>query len=103
LSDTKVIEFKIPGDTKSLTYKMEFDFNALVRAENLTGLNLMALSQGMSAGQTRAHVFAAMAKHHPEASIEDAGMLLTAGKEAVLDALERLYDGAAADPGGIQE
>lgn len=101
MSDIKVVEFKIEGDKTDTTYKMEFDFNELVRAEQMTGLNLMALSAGMSAGQTRAHVFAAMAKHHPKASLEDAGALLSGAKETVMDALGELYGESASRDGEI--
>jgi hypothetical protein len=104
---TKVVEFKIEGDTTPTeagvgAYRMEFDYNALVTAEQLTGLNLMAFAGGMSAGQTRGHVFAALLKHHPKVSLEDAGRLLTEGKGPVMEALEELYD-SKTDDGKIAE
>lgn len=109
MSDTKVVEFKIEGDTQKTTcgvgiYRMEFDFNELVRAETLTGLNLMAFhGGGMSANQTRAHVFAALAKHHPGATLEDSGELLTKAREDVMAALGELYGQPVPEDSAISE
>jgi len=102
----KVIEFKIEGDPDhgygQGVYKLQFDFNALVRTETLTGLNLGSI-QNMTAGQTRALVYASLAKHHPKVTLEDAGGLLTRAKSEVMDALGTLFDDSASDPGAISE
>jgi hypothetical protein len=108
LSDTKVIEFKIEGDrTKTEvgvgTYRMEFDYNELVAAEVLAGCNLTAFSGGMSATQTRAHVFAALRKHHPDIALHEAGSLLTKDQAAVMAALSSLYGASAVEEGAIAE
>lgn len=107
MSDTKVIEFKIEGDPDhgygKGVYKLQFDFNELVRVENLTGLNLLAFADMMSAGQTRGHVFAALVTHHPKVTMEEVGELLTKARVDVLEALEELYETSKRDKGGITE
>jgi hypothetical protein len=57
----------------------------------------------MTAGQTRALVYASLAKHHPKVTLEDAGGLLTRAKSEVMDALGTLFDDSASDPGAISE
>ena len=104
----KRISFTIEGDlTKTEigigTYRMEFDYNNLCEAENLTGTNLVAFSGRMSASQTRAHVFAALRKHHPQIELREVGNLLTKDRETVLDALGALYEQSNKDAGAVAE
>lgn len=105
---SKVIEFTIEGDkTKTEIgvgmYRMEFDYNNLCAAESLAGCNLVGFSGSISATQTRAHVFAALRKHHPEVELRDVGALLTKDRATVLEALGALYEESNKNAGSIAE
>jgi hypothetical protein len=61
-------------------YTLVLDWNALARFETLTSKNAMDVIQAggsMSFNDTRAIVWAAMHRHHPDATLEDAGDLLS--------------------------
>lgn len=97
MSDKKVAEFTIEGDPDygagKGVYRMQFDFNEVVRAEKESGLNLFVSSE-MTAGQARALVCASLRTHHPQVTIEEAGALLTRAQRTVMEALAEIYDPA---------
>ena len=84
----KVTEFKIDGDPQ--VYKLAFDFNSLVDAETLTGLNLMRplanLSQ-LTAGEIRGLLYAMLKPAHPQVLLSEAGDLFSRDMETVTGAL----------------
>ena len=64
-------------------YTLVMNWNAMAEFETMTGKNAMlviqtaSLKSPMSFTDTRAIVWASMRKHHPEATLEDAGDLLS--------------------------
>ena len=64
---------------KGETYSLAFDFNGLVIAEELSGLNLMQAFRSLgdlSISQTRALLFAALRKRHPKITLTEVGDLM---------------------------
>lgn len=62
------------------SYTLVLDWNALAEFETLTGKDAMALMRSgapMSFVETRALVWASMRRNHPDATLEDAGDLLS--------------------------
>lgn len=61
------------------TYTLEYDFNAIARAEELTGLNLFSSFDftHLSVVKFRAMLFASLLKNHPKITLDDAGNLVT--------------------------
>ena len=68
---------------QGVEYTLVLDWNALAEFESMTGKNAMDVIQGaggktpMSFTDTRAIVLSAMRRHHPEATLADAGDLLS--------------------------
>jgi hypothetical protein len=75
-------------------YKLAFDFNALSKAEDETGLDMLkAISFiDLSARQYRALLYASMLRAQPSTTIEDAGNLCTpANFGKITDAILQAY------------
>lgn len=71
-------------------YTLEYDFNARVKAEQVTGINLFAVQQ-TDAATARALTWSMLLPHHPEMTIEDAGRLLNPKTQTqVLAAITKL-------------
>lgn len=74
-------------------YTFEYDFNARVKAEQATGINLFAVQQ-TDAATARALTWSMLLPHHPEMTIEEAGRLLNPKTQPqVLAVIGKLTDG----------
>lgn len=59
------------------TYKLAYDFNAIVQAEKVTGINLLVHVVGeMSARSLVGLLWAALLPGHPEIEIEEVGRMI---------------------------
>jgi hypothetical protein len=74
-------------------YFLCFDFNAIVQAETLTGLNLLnALDfSNVNALTLRALLYSALLKLQPNVTLDEAGMILTLGRGKVTTALVKAF------------
>lgn len=84
------------------TYTLRLDFNAMCELEDATGENAMTIIEQyekgeISARSLRALFWAMMREHHPEATLKDAGRLLSQAPDAIGSAL------AAAAPDAEKE
>ena len=61
-------------------YVLEYDFNAIAVAEELTGLNLFSTFdfKGLNVVKFRAMLFASLLKNHPKITLQEAGSFVTA-------------------------
>lgn len=67
------VELIVGGET----YHLSYDFNAVVLAEEATGVNLLAAVVGeMNARQLRGLLWSALVKDRPEMTIEQASALI---------------------------
>jgi hypothetical protein len=81
---------RVPLKLGGNTYYLCFSWNALAKAEELTGMNLLRCFDlsNVNARSLRALIFAAMLKHQPEITLEEVGDLLgIADSQAAFDAL----------------
>lgn len=64
----------------SIEYQLEYDFNAIATAEELTGINLFSSFDftHLTATKFRAMLYASLLKNHPKMTLDDAGKLITA-------------------------
>ena len=74
-------------------YFLCFDFNSIVEAENLTGLNLLnALDfSNINATKLRALLYSALLKLQPDITLEATGTLLAVGRGAITAALVKAF------------
>jgi hypothetical protein len=92
---------KVSVELDGKSYGLAFDFNALARAEELTGLNMLkALDfQGLSATTFRALLFASLLKLQPEVTLEEVGSLIQYAKLPDLyKAVARAYTESQPEP-----
>lgn len=83
---------KVPLELDGKKYFLVFDFNAVVIAESLTGLNLLnALDlRNLSASSTRALLYAALLKVQPDLTLEAVGNLITeAGRKGEVNKIPK--------------
>lgn len=74
------------------TYELAYDFNALVKAEELSGLNL--LTPRSDSASYRALLLSVLLPKHPEMTLEGAGALIRAGNlEEISNAMGRCRNG----------
>ena len=67
------VDLVISGET----YKLAYDFNAIVQAEKMTGVNLLASVVGeINAVSLRGLLWAALLRDRPEITIEHTGGLI---------------------------
>jgi hypothetical protein len=93
-----------------IEYKLCFDFNALAKAEEETGIDMLKAVRfdHMTALQYRALLYCALLKNHPTLSIEDAGNLCTTAFEngtlkTITDAILSAYGMSMPEPKEEQE
>lgn len=77
-------------------YTFEYDWDAQVRAEEMTGLNLLAPTAN-SAG-FRAILLARLLKNHPDMTLAKVGALIPLNVEAISNALHDVGEGQDAAP-----
>ena len=92
---------RVPLEVNGKEYFLVFDFNAIVAAEQLTGMNLLTsldFSQ-LSATTLRALLYAALLRVQPDMTLEAAGSLLRIGTVAkVMKALGEAFAESHAEP-----
>jgi hypothetical protein len=67
------VKLEVDGEV----YQLSYDFNAIVRAEQATGINLLNNVLGdIGAASLRGLLWAALLKDHPELTLEQAGSLI---------------------------
>lgn len=71
---------KVPLKVGDEEYTLAYDFNAIAKAEELTGLNLFTSFsfQQLSVTKFRAMLFASLLKYQPKITVEQVGSLITA-------------------------
>lgn len=84
-------------------WRLVLDFNALCHFEGASGKNAMEVMQAFEGGKHSStdlrHLMCAMlARHHPEATVEDAGDLLSEGLDVVGQALAAAMPAPGDDP-----
>lgn len=92
---------KIAVELFGKTYFLCFDFNALARTEELTGINMLAAAdlRDMTATQFRALLYAALLKYQPEVQLEQVGDLINNDTaEKLGKAVEDAYQASAPEP-----
>lgn len=69
---------RVPLTVNDTTYHLVWSFNAIARAEQLTGVNMFAYMDfgNMSVTNMRAMLFAALLTEHPDFTLEQAGDLM---------------------------
>lgn len=87
LDDHDFVKFTLEGDPQ--VYSLAYDFNAMCEAEEKTGVNILAVSEGsdVSARGTRALLFAFLLTGHPMVTKEEAGDLLSRDRSTVSAAI----------------
>jgi len=70
---------KVPLTIKGKTYFLVFDFNAIAKAEELTGLNLLAALDfsNLNIVKYRALLYSALLTGSPKITLEEVGNLIT--------------------------
>lgn len=84
------------------SYTLRMDFNAMCEFEDATGRDAMGAFADMESGNAsvkdiRAIVWAALREHHPEATLTDAGAILSENT----DVLQSLMAAIAPDAGDM--
>ena len=75
------------------TFTLRCDFNAMCEFEDQTGENALSVFQEFETGKVssthmRAMMWAFMQHHHPDATLKDAGELLSANVDSLLEVIE---------------
>lgn len=81
------VTFQIEGIAHPLV--LQFDFNEVCKAEELTGLNLMSFltGSGVNSQQTRGMLYACLKPANQSVTLAEAGSLLSVDRDTVLVAL----------------
>lgn len=84
------------------TYQLSYDFNAIVKAEQETGIDLLTKVLGnVNATSLRGLLWAALLKDQPDITLEHAGGLILLSNIAVVrQAIVAAWFGSARDQGG---
>jgi hypothetical protein len=95
--ENKIVEVAVVGmpgypgaDNQANIFKLQFDFNKIVEAEEAAGCNLFSALgnlRSLNARQARGLLLAMLRTHHPEITLAEAGQLVNADMGAVLEAL----------------
>lgn len=79
-------------------YRLTYDFNKVVEAEEACGCSLLrALAGPSSAKEMRALLYALLKTGHPEVTLEEAGSLFTSDPVGATDAVRRCLDGETSE------
>jgi len=75
------------------SYKLRLDINAMCCFEDVTGKEAMAVLEALERGKAstkdlRAMLWCCLQGHHPEATIEDAGEIMSQNLEALTSVLQ---------------
>jgi hypothetical protein len=92
---------KVPVEIDGKEYFLVFDFNSIVVAESLTGLNLLnALDfSAIDATKLRALLYASLLKLQPDITLESAGALITLKTAAkITQAMTRAFTESHPEP-----
>jgi hypothetical protein len=71
---------KVPITLNGKQYRLVFDFNAIARVEELTGMNLFGSFDftNLNASKFRAMLYASLLKENPAITLDEAGELINA-------------------------
>lgn len=96
--EREFIVFKIADDPQE--YKLCYDFNQLVDAEELTGCNLLAafMGGGLNAKAFRALLYACLKTAHPHVLLSEAGDLMSKDRATVMAAVGKVLGGEISEP-----
>lgn len=86
--EPKFVDFKFEDEQRGdpPVFRLCYDFNYMVKAEEMTGCNLLrAISGGMTSKELRATLWAMLKTGHPDVALEEAGNLMTRDRELVVD------------------
>jgi hypothetical protein len=84
--EREFVSFTFEGDP--VEYKLCYDFNEIVNAEEVCGCNLLAaMGGGMSARAFRGLLYACLKTAHPQVLLSEAGDLMSRDREKVMKAL----------------
>ncbi|WP_353472325.1 hypothetical protein PVT71_13615 [Salipiger sp. H15] len=92
-------------------YKLRFDFNAMCEFEDHSGKDAMQAFEAVEAGKIgirdlRLLTLACMLRHHPEATLQEAGDLISHDLSAVMKVMRAAApaagDGPGTDQGGAE-
>lgn len=75
------------------TFTLRLDFNAMCAFEEATGRDAMEVLEGLERGKYRATdlralVWSMLHRHHPEATVADAGDILSSDLQALMRVIE---------------
>jgi hypothetical protein len=84
---------EVSVDAGGKSYKLRMDFNAMCEFEDATGKDALEVLAGMEGGKAsvkhlRALAWAALRKHHPDTTLEDAGEIISENTDLVKTLLE---------------